>query len=237
MSSAVVPEPPPPPPGSAGTSFDFLKPLTFIFDDPRWIQKVLIGGLFVIASFFIIGAFFLYGYCARLARNVIAWMQHPLPEWDDLSEYFGEGAKLFVVGLIYAVPLLAVFGVIFVPVMIMSGSADNETVKSVAGMSMSCVSCLIFPFALALALWLPAAMLMVVVSGDFKAAFDFRHIFDFIRANIGNYILAFIVWLVARFAAGLGFILLCVGIIFTMFWAFTVAAYAFAQTSRLATVR
>jgi hypothetical protein len=235
--SAVAPEPPAPPPGSAAPSFDFLKPLTFVFDDPRWIQKVLIGGLFVIASFFIIGAFFLYGYCARLARNVIAGMQNPLPEWDDLGEYFGEGAKLFVVGLIYAIPLLAIFAFIFVPVMIMGGSADNETVKSMAGMSVTCVWCLVFPFALAMALWLPAAMLMVVVSGDFKAAFDFRHIFTFIRANIGNYILAFIVWLVARFAAGLGFILLCVGIVFTMFWAFTVAAYAFGQTYRLATVK
>src|SRR5437016_14124353 len=126
MSSAVVPEPPPPPPGSAGTSFDFLKPLTFIFDDPRWIQKVLIGGLFVIASFFIIGAFFLYGYCARLARNVLAGLQIPFPEWDDLSAYFGERAKLVVDGLIYAVRLLAVFGVISVPVMSMSRSADQE---------------------------------------------------------------------------------------------------------------
>src|SRR5437899_2102278 len=121
MSSAVVPEPPPPspPPPSIGPSFDFLKPLTFVFDDPRWIQKVLIGGLFVIASFFIIGAFFLYGYLARLARNVIAGVQYPLPEWDDLGEYFAEGAKLFVVGVIYVIPLLLIFGIIFVPIMIM----------------------------------------------------------------------------------------------------------------------
>jgi uncharacterized protein DUF4013 len=237
MSSAVVPEPPPPSPPPTGPSFDFLKPLTFVFDDPRWIQKILIGGLFVIASFFIIGAFFLYGYLARLARNVIAGMQYPLPEWDDLGEYFAEGAKLFVVGLIYVVPLLLIFGIIFVPVMIMGSNADNETVRSMSGMSVTCMWCLIFPFSLALALWLPAAFLMVVVTGDFKAGFDFRHIFNFIRANIGNYILAFVVWLIARFAAGLGILLLCIGIIFTMFWAFTVAAYAFGQTYRLAKVR
>ena len=121
--------------------------------------------------------------------------------------------------------------------MIMGGSTDNETVRSLSGMSVTCMWCLIFPLSLALALWLPAVFLMVVVTGDFKAGFDFRHIFNFIRANVGNYILAFVVWLVARFAAGLGILLLCVGIVFTIFWAFTVAGYAFAQTYRLATVR
>lgn len=174
---------------------------------------------------------------ARLARNVIRGDPFPLPEWDDLGEYFGEGAKLFVVGLIYSIPLVIIACIIFVPVAIMGNSSDNETVRSMAGMSATCVWCLIFPLGLALALWLPATLLMVIVHGDFKAAFDFGHIFRFIRANIANYILAFIVWLVARFAAGLGVILLCVGIVFTIFWAFTVAAYAFAQTYRLATVR
>ena len=235
--SAVVSEPPPPSAPSSGASFDFLKPLTFVFDDPRWVQKVLLGGLFVIASFFIIGAFFLYGYIARLVRNVIRGDQYPLPEWDDLGEYFGEGAKLFVVGLIYVIPIMLVAGIVIVPMVVMGNSSDNETVRSMAGMSVTCVWCLIFPLALAMSLWLPAALLMVVVTGDFKAGFDFQHIFRFIRANIGNYILAFVVWLVARFGAGLGVLLLCVGIVFTIFWAFTVAAYAFAQTYRLATVR
>lgn len=237
MSSAVVPEPPPPPPPVTATSFDFLKPLTFVFDDPRWIQKVLIGGLFIIASMFIIGAFFLYGYLARLARNVISGMQHPLPEWDDLGEYFGEGAKLFVVGLLYVIPVMIVVAIVFVPTVIMGSASDNETVRSMAGMSMAFMWCLIFPLGLALALWMPAVFLRVVVTGNFKAAFEFGHIFNFIRANIGNYILAFIVWLIARFAAGLGFLLLCIGIIFTAFWSLTVAAYAFAQTYRLATVK
>ena len=238
MSVVVEPPPPPPPPPSASEpSFDFVKPLTFVFDDPRWVQKVLIGGLFVIASFVIIGAFFLYGYLARLTRNTISGMQHPLPEWDDIGEYFGEGAKLFVIGLIYAVPIAIVAAVVFIPLAIMGNSSDNETIRSMAGMSVTCAWCLIFPLGLALALWMPAALLMVIVSGDFKEAFEFGRIFRFIRANIGNYILAFIVWLVARFAAGMGVLLLCVGIVFTMFWAFTVAAYAFGQTYRLAKVK
>ncbi|HLJ74514.1 MAG TPA: DUF4013 domain-containing protein [Thermoanaerobaculia bacterium] len=236
MSSAVVTEPPAPPP-PASPSFDFLKPLTFVFDDPRWLPKILIGGLFVIAAFFLIGVFFIYGYIARLVRNVIAGVPNPLPEWDDLGGYFSEGVKLFLVGLVYAIPLLIVAGIVFVPAIIMGSNTDNETIRSLGGMSMACVWCLIAPISLAFAIWMPGALLMVVVKGDFKAGFDFGHIFNFIRANVGNYILAFVVALVASFASQLGVLLLCVGVIFTAFWARLAGAYAFAQTYRLSSAK
>lgn len=239
MSSAVVPETPAPPPPSA-PAFDFLKPFTYAFDDPRWLPKILIGGLFILASIFLIGIFFVYGYLARLARNVINGVQYPLPEWDDLGEYFSEGLKLFAVGLIYAIPVVVLVAVLVVPAVIVSagaGSSDNEAVQSMAGLSASCIYCMIFPISLALALWMPAALLMVIVTGQFSSAFEFAHIMNFIRANVGNYILAFLAWMVARFAAGLGFALLCVGVFFTIFWAAAVAGYAFGQVYRLAKVR
>src|SRR5947207_15638989 len=127
MSDAVVAEPPPPPPPSAPT-FDFLKPFTYVFDDPRWMPKVGIGGLFILASFFIIGVFFVYGYLARLVRNVINGLQHPLPEWDDLGEYFSEGLKLFAVAIIYAIPLVIVVCIAVVPAIVIgagAGASDN----------------------------------------------------------------------------------------------------------------
>src|SRR5437899_12800475 len=104
-----VPPPPPPPPPPvrpSGPSFDFARPFTFTFEDPRWVQKVLLGGLFMLASVFIVGSFFLYGYLARLARNVIAGLQHSLPEWDELGELFSEGLRLFCLALTYTLSLL-----------------------------------------------------------------------------------------------------------------------------------
>lgn len=239
MSSAIVPEPPPPPPPTppARPSFDFVRPLAFVFDDPRWMPKILLGGLFVLASVFIIGAFFLYGYLARLVRNVIDGQQHPLPEWDDLGDFFVEGFKLFAVGLVYVIPIALLVAVLIVPTAILSNIGDNDAMRNFGGAAASCVWCLIFPFGLALAAWLPAALLMVVTSGKFSAAFEFGHIARFIRANAGNYVLAIVVWLVARFAAGLGVLLLCVGVIFTYFWAFAVGAYAMGQVYRIAEVR
>src|SRR5438132_12450645 len=108
MMSVVVPEPPPPPPPQRPPAFDFVKPLGFVFDDPRWIPKVLLGGVFALASIVFIGIFFIYGYLARLVRNVIDGVEPPLPEWDDLGEFFYEGLRLFAVGLVYALPIAIV---------------------------------------------------------------------------------------------------------------------------------
>ena len=236
MSAAAIEPPPPPPPSEP--SLDFLRPFTFAFDDPRWLPKILMGGLFALASIFLIGIFFIYGYMARLARNVIKGVQYPLPEWDDLGEYFTEGLKLFAVALVYAIPVILIAGIAIVPMIIINAGADNnEALRSFAGMSASCVWCVMFPISIALAVWMPAALLMAVVTGEFSAGFDFRRIWQFIRANVGNYILAFVVWLVARFAASFGFILLCVGVFFTAFWAFCVAAYAFGEVYRMSKVR
>src|SRR5256885_15302463 len=98
--NAYPPPPPPPPPSRpASPAFDFIQPFAFVFQDERWVTKVLLGGLFYLAGFFIVGIFFILGYCARLARNVIAGVEKPLPEWDDLGVYFTDGVKVFCVML------------------------------------------------------------------------------------------------------------------------------------------
>ncbi|MGZ5495055.1 MAG: DUF4013 domain-containing protein [Thermoanaerobaculia bacterium] len=232
------PAPPaPPPPVSPGTSFDFLRPFTFVFQDPRWITKIAIGGLFYVAAFLIIGIFFIMGYCARLARNVIAGVPNPLPEWDDLGEYFGEGIGLFVISIAYMLPIVVIAAGIFIPAAIVAGSFDEEAIRNASGGAMSCAWCLIVPLSLVVSFFLPGGLLLAVVERRFTAAFEFGRLWNFIRGNFANYLLAFVVYLVARFAAPFGLILFCIGVVFTAFWAMVVAAYAFGQAYRLSPVK
>jgi hypothetical protein len=226
------PPPPPPPPVVPPTStFDFVRPFTFVFEDPNWVPKILVGGLFYLAGIFIVGWFFLLGYCARLARNVINNVTYPLPEWEDLGEYFGEGLRIFAVILVYVLPLIVMAILVGIPSAIMSDSG-SEGARVIGSSAFGCLVCLMMPFSLAITLWIPAALLRSVVQQRFGAAFEFREIWQFIRANLGNYLLAVVVWLVARFIAGFGFFLLCIGLVFTGFWSFTISTYAFAQTYR-----
>lgn len=200
------------------------------------MPKILIGGLFMLLSFLLIGIFFVFGYIARMTRNVIAGVQHPLPEWDDLGEYFGEGLMLFCVGLIYAIPIIVVAFLIGIPAALMSAAAE-ESVRNIGGGVAGCAWCLMVPFGFAIAFFVPGALLMAITTRRFGAAFEFGRIWSFITENIGNYLLAFVVYLVARFLAGFGFILLCVGVVFTEFWALAVSGFAFAQVYRLAQKR
>jgi hypothetical protein len=135
--------------------------------------------------------------------------------------------------LVYVLPLM-VLAMIFLVPSIIAQSADNAVMRNIGGGMAACVWCLIFPLGLALAIWIPGAMLFAVVEQRFGAAFEFAQIAAFIKANAGNYLLAFVVWLVVRLIVPFGFILLCVGILFTSFWSVVVASYAFAQTWRLA---
>ncbi|MEA2336568.1 MAG: hypothetical protein QOE82_575, partial [Thermoanaerobaculia bacterium] len=160
-------------------------------------------------------------------------VQHPLPEWDDLGEYFSEGLRLFCVGFIYTLPLM-VLAVAFVVPSIAAESMDNDALRNIGGGMAACVWCLIFPLGLALAIWLPGALLFAAVERRFGAAFEFAQIWGFIKGNIGNYLLAFVVWLVVRMIVPFGFILLCVGVFFTGFWSLVVATFAFAESWRLA---
>src|SRR6202165_1645679 len=116
--TTVVPPPSPP----SRPTFDFVRPFTFVFDDPRWSPKILMGGLFTLASVFIVGAFFVYGYLARLGRNVIARFPNPLPRWDELGECFGGGANVFGVALVYAIPIVLLIILMVIPAAILSNN-------------------------------------------------------------------------------------------------------------------
>jgi len=211
--------------------YDFIKPLAFVFEDPNWIPKLLMGALFTLASVLLVGIFFIYGYLARLVRNVIAGVEHPLPEWTDLGEMFGEGAMLFVASFLYVIPVFFL-AMMMIPFS-MIGSIDNPGAEFIGGCGVAIMMLILLPLGFAMAVWVPAAMLHAAVKRDFRAAFDFRTIAAFLRNNALNYVLAYLDWMVARMAAPLGFILCCVGLFVTSFWSMAVAAHAFAQVYRM----
>jgi uncharacterized protein DUF4013 len=237
MSEAqALPPPPPPPPPPTGVpatpQFDFGKPFTYVFDDPRWINKILLGGLFYLAGFFIIGWFFILGYVAQVTRNVIADHERPLPEWDDLGNFLSEGARLIGVVLVYIIPVFMLVIAVMVPTGVLN-SIENEGVQAVGGVMVGCLSCLFVPLSLAMLVFMPASLLFAIAEQRFSAAFEFGRIWNFITANVGNYLLAIVVYLIARFLSGFGIALLCIGVVFTGFWSFLITAHGFAQVYRL----
>lgn len=232
--SYVPPTPPPPPPPVQPQEprFDFAKSFSFVFEDPDWVKKILIGGLMYLASFLIVGMFFVMGYLAKLVRNVVDGVARPLPDWDDLGGYFADGLKLFVVGLLYMLPAIVIIGLMVGGAVIM-----EEASSDAGGCLVGLMWLIIFPLYLFIMIIMPAAMVYVMTTGEISAAFQFSRIFAFIKANAANYALAVATYLIANFISQFGIILLCIGVVFTAFWSMVVTFYAFAQAYRLAKVR
>src|SRR5437763_6755918 len=169
--------------------YDFLKPLTFVFEDPRWIRMLLMGALFSLASVVLIGIFFVNGYLARLVRNVVDGLERPLPEWTDLGDMFAEGAMLFVAALLYMIPLFFLVFLMF-PFSVLT-NIDNPATEILGGGGLVILSLVLMPVGLAVAVWVPAALLHAAVRRDFRAAFEFRVIGSFLKNNALNYVLAY----------------------------------------------
>jgi hypothetical protein len=58
---------------------------------------------------------------------------------------------------------------------------------------------------------------------------DFRGNLDLIMKNVGNYVMALLIAIIASFIASFGIILCVIGVFFTSFWSLLVAAHVFGQ--------
>ncbi|MCC6628526.1 MAG: DUF4013 domain-containing protein [Chloroflexi bacterium] len=191
---------------------DIGKSFSFVFDDPRWVTKVLIGGLIAIFSFLIIPAFIVVGYTVQLIRNVIAGEQHPMPEWDRIGDYLVDGLKVFVVFLVFAIPGI---------VLSMLGGIGR------IGWLFSLLGTL---YLLAVQLVAPAVLKSYLDAGnDIGAGFRFQEIFAMVQVNLGDFIIVWLLALVAGIIGGLGFIVCCIGALFTLPYSFMVRGHLYGQ--------
>ena len=202
-----------------------------MFDDRRWVPKIVLGGVFTLLSTVVAGIPFLLGYAARMTRNIIARDRQPLPEWNDLGEFFGEGLALFAVALIYMLPVSILSILISIPDAI-ADAVREPAIRDIIHGFVVCASCVLWLLSLLIGSLLPAALMMVIVTRRFGAAFEFNRIAQFLTRNLGNYVIALVIELIAYVISFAGFGLLCVGVIFTWFWAVLVTTYAFASTWR-----
>jgi hypothetical protein len=223
-------------------TIDFAQCLRFVIEDPEWIKKVLIGGVFALFSFLIVGAFFIAGYWARLVKRVAAGEARPLPDWDDLGGIFGDGVRIVGLYFIYTIGAGLIVGIpagVGCLVLISLGAAAGRSedaggaVAALGGLGFTVLYVLFLLLMLALSLYLPAAFVRVVIKDDFGAGFAFRETLAFIKANLGNYALSLVLYLLASFVAQFGVLLCCVGVFPVAFWGYCVLGFALGETVRL----
>jgi hypothetical protein len=229
-------------PAKTGT-VDFGRSFSFVTEDPDWVKKILIGGAFALACALLVGVPFVLGYFSRTLRNVVAGEPRPLPEWDDLGGIFSEGLRLTAVYLLYTLGIVAILAalgcVALLPVMALSGSGTrpSQALGLMGGLGIVAFYGLVMVVSLALAVYLPAALARAALRGTVADGFAWREVVAFITANLGNYLLALVIYLLASFVAQFAIVLCCVGIFPAAFWSYLVLAVALGQVVRLSPVR
>ncbi len=202
--------------------YDLKEILTFPFKDADSRKYLLIGGLISLAAFFvpILPYFVLYGYAVIIVKQVLNGESPHMVPWEDWGGMFKDGAKLFGVRLIFALPIIIfamplMLGGIAMPFIaegVDSGSTD--TFLAIYTIIMLGTMCIVIPLSIPLAVIIPAAEMHNVDKDDFAAAFRFKEWWPILRANLGGFIVAFGIYYAASMVFAIVMQLLFVTIIF-----------------------
>lgn len=213
---------------------DVGKSFTYMFEDKDWIAKIAIGGLVTFLCIFLIPIPLLYGYILALIKRVHDGETTPLPEWNNIGDMFVKGLYAIVGGLIWAAPvlILACCTALTIGVMGAAQNSDSNAMTSIGGLLLTCLNCLIIIVAIAISLFIYAPITNFAINNQLNTFWDFRGAWNFIKANPSNYIIAFLLALVANFIGGFGTILCFIGVFFTSFWAMLVMGHLFGQVAR-----
>lgn len=192
---------------------DLGKAFSYVFDDEQWISSILIGGLIVLIP--IIGQLALLGYMLEAARNVATGNPRPLPQWNNFGEKLSLGFGGFVISLVYALPLILLsMALICFPILAATGARNEGAAAATILGSLGCIVPLIFVLGILIQPLLLAAMVRYLQTGSLGAAFQVGEVVAMVRADLGSWLVLWLLSLLCGFIASLGTAVL-IGIIFT----------------------
>ncbi len=200
---------------------DINRAITYPFDDKDWLKKILIGGILLIIP---IVNFIAVGYFIRVLKNLLNGTETPLPEWDDFGGDFMRGLWPSIAGIVYAIPGAIVWSISVAMFASKSGFVNFLGIIFVL---------IAIVYYIAYALAYPAMLVSFAKKEEFAGFFAFAEIWDYVKSNLKDYIVAILLVIVAfAVASAVGGIALGIGVIFTEPLAMLIAMHLLAQVDR-----
>jgi hypothetical protein len=199
---------------------EFGKAFSFQFQDPDWIKKILIGALIMLIP--LVGELVVIGWGFEITKRVIRQDPSPLPDWSNFMGNLVSGLKLFVVYLVYLLPIILVSACSQSVYLIPSDVMDSNTMATVSMVVMICFGCVAFLYGIVIAFLLPAAVGNFAATDQLGAAFRFGEVFNLVKAAPVAYLLVILGSLLSSIIASLGSIACGVGALATTTYAMTV---------------
>ncbi|HYM48970.1 MAG TPA: DUF4013 domain-containing protein [Candidatus Limnocylindrales bacterium] len=198
----------------------------YVFRSPGWFGKLLIGAVCLIFSFLLIPAWIVLGYMIETSRTVRGG-RHELPPWQNVGQMLVDGLLLSIATLIWLIPGYVLLGIGYATM----GCTSSAGVSTCTG-SFGAVGYLGVLYFLAVALLYPAIYSEFLARG-IGGAFNVSGVLARFQARPGAAIVAIIMAVVAGIIALFGLILLVIGVVFTVMWAYMVQASLYGQFARL----
>jgi len=186
---------------------DFGKAFTYIFDDENWFDKLIVPVLVSLIPF--IGQITLLGYVLRTVKNVAEGVAEPLPTFK-FGEDLGRGFRYLYIGLVYALPIIILGLLVFIPVRI--SETSSWVLPTILGILLGGLG---LAYALLMFLFQPIMTANFAVKDTFASAFEFKEFIRRFRNNITAWLLVLAGLIVASFIAPLGGIFFFIGALIT----------------------
>jgi hypothetical protein len=208
---------------------DIGKAFSFVFEDPKWITKMLIGGL---VSLVPILNFAVFGYLLKTAENVAKDHPQPLPEWGEFGDHFMRGLHAFVISIVYAIPIIVIYVLMITVSFAGAAAADSsEGAGAMAGFAALCLMPILIIVAIVTGFAVYAAFARYIANNNsLSAALQFGPVLASLRSNFTTWLVLYLVAILASFVGGLGAIACGVGLLLTIPYSYAVSAHALGQT-------
>ena len=145
--------------------------LRYPMEDDDWVVTALVGGVLSLLSFLVVPGILVYGYLVRAVRERAEGATRP-PAFENWGELFVDGLKAWVIGIVYMLVPLVVFGVTVGGSLLAMGTGTRAGAGAglaglFGGLVVSFVLSLLFGYVAT------AAIIHFACTGEFGAGFDF----------------------------------------------------------------
>lgn len=222
---------------------DFAKAITYVFEDRRWLTKIGIAAGILLVP---ILNFSITGYAVEIIRRLMRRESEVLPEWDNLGQHFMDGIKLWVVGVVYSLPLLLLICLFLLPIIpqLLLGTQDEDIRNFLSGFGLLALVCgglILFLYSLFLSFLYPAIMSQYASYNSIGACLRIGEIWKMIAQDVGGYITIWLGLLVLTFGGATVFsvvavalnIIPCIGQILTIILELLFLPYLFCASAHL----
>lgn len=189
---------------------DFGELFKYPMQDEKWIEKTLIGGVINIVP---IVNFISMGYILESVEAGIKG-EATLPVWEEWGDKFMKGLMVFLISIVYMLVPGIISGI--------GAGGAAASYKYGAGMGFAGGGLMLVAgiVALVIAFFMPMAIANYAAKGNFGAAFEFGEIMGRIKANFGDYMVNFVVLVVAYIILGILNFIPILGFLLMMFGSF-----------------